>query len=213
VWFGPGKSRTGHATLKQVTDGRDDAWIRRQAKAVRDLGHRVYLSLMPEMNGSWYPGYSRDPAAFVTAWRRVHGLFAHAGVHNVTWVWAPNLSPGDWDRYYPGGAYVDVIGLSGYNGWGNRKPPAQLFGPFLTHYAGRKPLMIAETGTDSGPIPAATWITEMHSYLRDVAGPDYGVIAVCWFDADPSPYAWRLDQTPAAWQAWLALARDPYFGA
>ena len=53
----------------------------------------------------------------------------------------------------------------------------------------------------------------MHSYLEDVAGPEYGVIAVCWFDtADTDNHDWELDQTKASWQAWLSLARDPYFG-
>lgn len=52
----------------------------------------------------------------------------------------------------------------------------------------------------------------MRSYLHDVAGPRYRVIGVCWFDTDMNGYDWRVDQTSAAWRAWLALARDPYFG-
>ena len=79
--------------------------------------------------------------------------------------------------------------------------------------------MVVETGTNSGAGDpgqhigsAASYITGMARYLKAVAGPRYGVIAVCWFDADTNNgYNWRLDQTPSAWRAWLALASDPFF--
>jgi hypothetical protein len=221
TWYGPGKDRSDHRTLAEVNDGSDDAWIRSQAEAIKAFRHRIYLRLMPEMNGAWYRGFSGNPAAYIAAWRRVNRLFAQAGVGNVTWVWCPNITPGGWDQYYPGNAYVDVIGVDGFN---NSRYAyqgfEQIFAPFLTHYAGRKPLMIDETATDSGngdPAAgigsAASFIDGMHSYLKEVAGPRYGVIGVCWFDTNTSdPRNWRVDQTPAAWQEWLSLARDPYFG-
>jgi hypothetical protein len=221
TWYGPGKDSGDHRTLAEINNGQDDQRILRQAGAIRDFGHRIYLRVMPEMNGDWYLGFSGNPAAFIAAWQRIHRLFAQAGATNVTWVWCPNVTPSDWDRYYPGSAYVDVIGVDGFSntryGWQTFQ---QMFGPFLTHYAGRKPLMIDETATNSGagdPAAgigsAATYISGMRSYLKDVAGPRYGVIGVCWFDTDNiDSHDWRVDQTPAAWQAWLSLARDPYFG-
>ena len=214
AWFGPGKDPGDHTTLAEINNGREDTWIRRQAEAVKHFRKLIYLRLMPEMNGHWYPGYGAQPAAFIAAWRHIHDLFAQAGVHNVIWVWCPNLNPEDWDLYYPGNAYVDVIGVDGFNNslrlrWRSFE---QVFAPFLEHYAGRKPLMIAETATTSAHGSAASFIAAMHSYLKHVAGPRYGVIAVCWFDTDTvSFYNWRVDQTPAAWRAWLSLARDPYF--
>jgi hypothetical protein len=95
-----------------------------------------------------------------------------------------------------------------------------MFSGFLAHYAGRKPLMVVETATNSGggdPAAgigsAASYINGMHAYLKDVAGPRYGFVALCWFDTDNTDgIDWRVNQTPAAWQAWLSLARDPYFG-
>lgn len=222
TWYGPGKGSSYPHNLTEINDGSDDAWILRQAEAIKSFGHRIYLRLMPEMNGTWYQGYSGKPAAYVAAWRRVHGLFARAGADNVIWVWCPNVTPeNSWDPYYPGNAYVDVIGVDGFSnpayGW---QSFGQMFGPFLAHYAGRKPLMIGETATDSGigsPAAgigsAATFISGMRTYLKDTAGPSYGLIAVCWFDTDiEKGQNWRVDQTPGAWQAWLALGRDPYFG-
>jgi hypothetical protein len=95
-----------------------------------------------------------------------------------------------------------------------------MFGSFFTHYSGRKPLLVVETATNSGSGDqaagigsAASYINGMHTYLKDTAGPDYGVIGVCWFDTDNTDaFDWRLNQTAASWQAWLSLARDPSFG-
>jgi hypothetical protein len=212
TWYGPGNRQT----LAEINDGQEDAWIRRQAEAIKEFGRPIFLRLMIEMNGYWYRGYSGHPAAFIGAWRRIYGIFARVGASNVIWVWCPNVTPDNWDAYYPGNAYVDVIATDGYNWYGQGSPVSfeQIFGAFLRHFAGRKPLMIAETASEAGWGSAAAYINGMHIYLKDVAGPRYGVIAVCWFDTDVSGshLNWRLDQTPQAWKAWLALARDPYFG-
>jgi beta-mannanase len=223
AWYPPDKNPGSSSSLSQITSGADDAWITTQAQAIKAFGHKVYLRLMPEMNGNWY-GYSGDPAAFVAAWRHVYDVFARAGAANVVWVWCPNVTPSNWDAYYPGNAYVDVIGVDGFSNpeytWQTFQ---QMFGGFFAHFAKfapGKPQLVVETGTDSGAgVPAAgvgsaaSYINGMRSYLEQVAAPDYGVIGVCWFDTDTNNgYNWRVDQTSQAWQAWLAMARDPEFG-
>lgn len=221
AWYGPGKFASDPRTLAEVTDGSDDARITRQAEAIRAFGRPVWLRLMPEMNGTWYHGFSGHPAQYVAAWRRIHDLFRAAGATNVVWVWCPNLTPANWDPYYPGSAYVDVIGVDAFSNirYGYQTFE-QLFNGFFAHFAGRKPQMVVETATNSGNGDqslgigsAASYISGMASYLRSVGGPRYGVVAVCWFDVDNKDgFNWRVDQTPAAWQAWLAMARTPYFG-
>lgn len=215
TWYGPGKDRGDHRTLAEINDGSDDAWIMSQAEAIKQFGKPIFLRPMIEMNGTWYRGYSGQPAAYISAWRRIHNIFARAGASNVIWAWCPNNEPADWDSYYPGDSYVDIIGVDGYNWPSNPwQTFEQLFDPFLEHYAGRKPLMIGEVGTNATRGNEAAFIDEMHGYLKNVAGPRYGVVALCWFDSDISGGGtnWRVDQTPAAWKAWLALARDPYLG-
>jgi Glycosyl hydrolase family 26 len=223
AWYLPDKYTGSTASLSAIASGADDAWITTQAHAIKAFGHRVFLRLAPEMNGNWYR-YSGDPAAYVAAWRHVWTVFAQAGVTNVTWVWCPNLTPGNWDAYYPGKAYVDVIGVDGFSDvaytWQTFQ---QMFGGFFAHFAAfapGKPQMVVETATNSGAgAPAvgigsaASFISGMRSYLKDVAGPKYDVIGVCWFDTDTNNGEnWRVDQTSQSWQAWLTLARDPYFG-
>jgi hypothetical protein len=223
AWYLPDTNSGSVAGLGQIAAGDDDARIQAQARAVKALGHRVFLRLAPEMNGNWYK-YSGDPKAYVAMWRHVHDVFAKAGVTNVTWVWCPNINPDNWDAYYPGSAYVDVIGVDGFSNttytWQTFQ---QLFEGFFRHFAAfapGKPQLVVETATNSGAgIPAAgvgsaaSFISGMQAYLQDVAGPKYDVIGVCWFDSDTNNgYNWRVDQTPQAMQAWLTLARAPYFG-
>lgn len=87
------------------------------------------------MNGDW-TDFQPTPAArvpkphggsyaqFIAAWRRVVTVFRQAGVRNVQWVFNPTTDtyPGTTDvrLIYPGSAYVDVLGLDGYN-WGSGK--------------------------------------------------------------------------------------------
>jgi Glycosyl hydrolase family 26 len=223
AWYLPDKAVGSAPSLGEITSGADDVWITAQANAIKAFGHGVLLRLAPEMNGNWY-GYSGDPSAYVAAWRHVHDVFTRVGAANVTWVWCPNLSPANWDPYYPGARYVDVIGVDGFSNtiytWQKFQ---QMFDGFFAHFASfapGKPQLVAETATDSGEgVPAArvgsaaSFISGMRSYLKDVAGPKYDVVGVCWFDTDTNNgYNWRVDQTPGAWQAWLAMARDPYFG-
>jgi hypothetical protein len=223
AWYLPDKYTGSPASLSAITSGADDAWITTQAQAIKAFGHRVFLRLAPEMNGNWYH-YSGDPAAYVAAWRHIWDVFNQAGATNVTWVWCPNLTPGNWDAYYPGSAYVDVIGVDGFSNiaytWQTFQ---QMFGGFFAHFAAfapGKPQMVVETATNSGAgAPtvgigsAASFIAGMQSYLKDVAGPRYDVIGVCWFDTDTNNgINWRVDQTTQSWQAWLTLSRDPYFG-
>lgn len=222
AWYGPDKQPGNGHTLAEVTSGADDWWITQQAEAIKNFGHRVFLRLMPEMNGPWY-GYSRSPARFIAAWRHIHAVFARAGASNVSWVWCPNLGPADWDAYYPGNAYVDVVGVDAFS---NTRYTWQTFGKMLggffahmAEFTGHKPQMVVETATNSGNGDpsvdvgsAASYISGMASYLKTVGGPKYGVVAVCWFDAKDSGNDWRTNQTAAAWRAWLAMARDPFFG-
>lgn len=87
------------------------------------------------MNGNWY-GYSGDPAAYIAAWRHIWTVFADLRVTNVTWVWCPNLTPANWDAYYPGNRYVDVIGVDGFSNttytWETFQ---QMFAGFFAHFA------------------------------------------------------------------------------
>lgn len=111
--------------LSNISRGDFDTDIIRWATQLRDYGDTIYLRPMPEMNGYWIPWgglvNGNKPGDFVPAWRHVHDIFVAQGATNVKFVWAVNFgsSPrsmlNDITQYYPGDAYVDYIGINGYN--------------------------------------------------------------------------------------------------
>ncbi|KAI8830223.1 glycoside hydrolase superfamily [Chytriomyces cf. hyalinus JEL632] len=80
-------------------------------------GRNVYLRLAPEMNGDWFPAYSRKPAEYIAFWRKVHGV-VNGIAPQVAFVWGPNYhgpSTQDlYEPYWPGTEYVDWVGISLY---------------------------------------------------------------------------------------------------
>ena len=87
---------------------------------------RVYIRLAHEMNGNWYPWSAvvgGNSAALVSAmWQRAcAAIFSPKGsTATVQWIWARNnehAGSAHAESYYPGDAYVDWVGVDGYN-WG-----------------------------------------------------------------------------------------------
>jgi hypothetical protein len=211
----------------EINDGSHDALIRARANAVRDYGGPVMLAWAAEMNLDFTPWSGpqngNDPGAFIRAWRRIHDIFAAQGVRNVSWVWTPNAesspgafdltSPNNWRHYYPGDAYVDWVGIDGYN-WGNDiinkwRSLASFIGPIYRDYASRKPIMIAETACIQAGGDKAAWIDQARAWIKSHTG----IRAFVWFDQRSSAtHDWRIDSSPAALAAFKALSSDPVFG-
>lgn len=209
-----------------IIDGSQDALIRARAAAIAALGKPVFLRWGAEMNGDWYPWSGpqngNDPSQFVYAWRHIHDVFAAMGVTNVSWVWAPNADshPGgvdrtswnNWTSYYPGDPYVDWVGIDGYN-WGGSQWDSlgAIFGPVYNSYVGRKPIMIAETGSVETGGNKNAWIADAEGWIKSHGG----VRAFVYFDTDQSSSGldWRIDTSPSSLSAFKALATDPYFGS
>lgn len=209
-----------------IIDGSQDGIIEARAAAVKAYGKPVLLRWGAEMNGNWYPWSGPkngdDPSQFVAAWRHIHDLFAAEGATNVSWVWAPNADshPGltdasswnNWTRYYPGDTYVDWVGIDGYN-WGGSGWTSfgKIFEPLYDCYAGRKPIMIAETGSVQTGGNKAAWITGAQRWIETHGG----VRAFVYFDTNRSSSRlnWRIDSSARSLAAFKALATNIYFGA
>ena len=209
----------GDLDLDEILDGSSDEFITSQARRSRDYKHPMFLRFGIEMNTQVDGDYALRPKDFITAWHRVHQIFTSVGATNVSWVWSPNIdSDGGttWDDYYPGDSYVDWIGVDGYNTsyWGDgNRTFAQIFEPFLAHFAGRKPLMIGEFATDSSFGDAAHWVDDMGQWVQGNADK-YGLRALNWFDVDKqeSGNNWRVDQDPAVLEAWKRVVQREIFG-
>jgi hypothetical protein len=110
-------------------------------------------------NGGCFVGTNpaKYPGQFQSAWRAIRNIFEGSNpLTNVTYAWNPNItdygSHPDPAPFYPGAAYVDWIGIDGYN----KEAPSNNLPPgfemiFLSMYeeflpAG-KPFMVGETGS------------------------------------------------------------------
>lgn len=210
----PGYPNNGSQTAftdARIAAGAFDPFIRSWAHGLKQIGRPVLLRLDHEMNGNWYawsPGVNGNTAEqYVSMWRHVHDVFTREGATNVRWVWSPNAGT-PFSSLYPGNAYVDWVGLDGYN-WGgtNGWTPWQSFtSVFAASYrealalSGR-PLMIAETSSAEMGAPAGTskaaWITR--ALEAEVSQNFPRVRALVWFDQNNgNGQDFRIDSSAAS---------------
>jgi cellulose synthase (UDP-forming) len=176
--------------LRNIVDGKFDAYIHTWARALAAYGKPVRLRFAQEMNGNWYPWGAgtngNTPAEFVAAWRHVHDIFAAAGARNVQWVWSP--VSGAPKQYFPGVQYVNRLGVTCLNGgttafnegW---RSFAAICGESIQQLhtlAPALPIDLSEVGSAEAGGSKAAWITGMFAYLAH--HPE--VKSLIWFDLD-----------------------------
>lgn len=209
-------------TLEIIAAGTYDAYVATFAQAAKNWGNLVFLRFAHEMNGDWYPwdgyhnGEAAAPAKYIAAWRRLHDIFVQAGATNVRWVWSPNNQshPGStWNaavNYYPGDAYVDWIGIDGYNfGQGDWQSFEQLFAAaYATFESYGKPLMISEfASADDLVLSKADWITDAFLQIRT----NYQLLRIfVWFNKDKER-DWRVNSSAPALAAYKTALNNSYF--
>jgi hypothetical protein len=191
-------------TLGSIIAGRHDDYIRAWARTLRGFGGPVLLRFAQEMNGNWYPwseGVNGNRAGqFVAAWRHVHDIFAATGATNVKWVWSPVARFGRalGIAQYPGDAYVDVFGLSGFNGgsalpWSGWRSFSNLFSGALDtlhQLSPVKPIQISEVSTVAAGGDDRTWVRDMFAVVA--AHPQ--ITSLVWFDVAKQA-DWRLTRS------------------
>lgn len=204
---------TDTVSLDDINNGSQDAYIRSWAQGYAELGGEVYIRLFPEMNGDWTPWHG-DSGKLKQAWIRIVTLFREEGATNAKWVWSPNVTDeprtraNQMENYYPGDAYVDLMGIDGYN-WGSTRnwstwtPFEQLFVQAYNRLStlANKPIWIVETASTEHGGNKAMWIDEM---LSSNAFPR--VEAVIWFNEEKET-DWRLESSQssaAAFKNWFA---------
>jgi beta-mannanase len=155
-----------------ITSGQYDTYIRSVATAAKAWNGPILIRYGHEMNGNWYPWAAsvngNTPAAFVAAWQHVHTIFTTAGVANVKWVWCPNAGgPTPVAQVYPGDAYVDIVGMDGYN-FSGTSMPSSVFSSLLAQVqavAPSKPVVINETGTNEVSGNKGPWLQSLFEYV------------------------------------------------
>lgn len=198
--------------------GRYDAYISGFARAAAAWGRPLVVRLAHEMNlaryhwgteaGQYGPG---SPAIYQRMHRYVVDLCRREGAGNLLWAFCPNAESNPHPRwhgapwntataYYPGGDYVDIMGMDGYN-WGPTRTKAehgwdsrwlgfrQTFGELrgeLSALAPEKPLVVFETSSAARGGDRTAWLREA---LRDAGA--WRIRALVWFQVDKE-IDWRL---------------------
>ena len=204
----------GCESTAAVISGQDDGLITAYASALKGFGHPVLLRWFWEMNLKVPKDVncrgSGGPAGFVAAWKHVWGIFQLAGARNVAFVWCPGIGGGltEMDPYFPGAAYVDWIGVDGYDRTSQGQQAfANVFGAWYAAYSVYgKPLMIGETAAH--PDDQAAYLAGIESSLP-TQFPD--IKALIYFDAHGPDGPWELG--PSGLQALSRLATNPFFSA
>ena len=187
---------TWGAKLKTFLSGKDGVYGTSDDR-------RAYLRVGHEMNGDWYPwsadGVTTTAADTIAMWRRVHDkLVPGLGLDGtrLQWLWAVNasdLGPYTAEQYYPGDAYVDWVGIDGYNWgasqtWSVWQDPEAVLGPMRTRLrslAPTKPLAVSETASTSSTTSGSdlsaksAWITALFGWLAT-----NDIRLYCWFNDD-----------------------------
>jgi hypothetical protein len=189
---------------------------------LRDFDHPILVIFndLPEQEDAAAYG---TPEEYVRAWRRVVDAARAAGATNATWVWAlgSGAYPTEADDWYPGDEWVDWLGVTGFNYYGDGESPwrtfPSTFGGFREWSLGRdRPLLVVATSSDENsyvppdePRSKPTWIREALATLED--WPE--MQGLVWFDGDEpdSVHDWRVDTTPESLAAFRELAASPLF--
>ncbi len=212
--------------LQDIINGNWDSYIRARAAEFASVGAPIMVRWAHEFNGNWYPwgiaNNNSNPALYVSAYRRVHDLVVAAGATNVQWIWCfnndstPNSSFNDPAQSYPGDAYVDWVGVDGYN-WGlapSWDPAGNYWRSFDSMFssaysrargiAPRRPVMVGEYASTEDGGNKAQWVNDMSSVLNSGRYPD--LKSVVYFDQDKEE-RWSGTSSSAvqtAFRSWLS---------
>lgn len=205
--------------LENVAD--DQVFVRDMtayAKAITRKGRPFFFTTMHEMNiNVWEWGL--QPEAFKKVWRRMHDIFDQEGANEyATWVFEVYSSGSGMysenpERYYPGDAYVDWLGISGYSrNLNSRSANSSLSGVLHHTYAAMrkhhpdKPVMIAEFGK-TRDFSQSYWLKDAFKYIKNRPA----IKGACYWDSVME--AIRDDHTlsEASFKVLDQVLKDPYF--
>jgi hypothetical protein len=104
-----------------------------------------------EANGRWFWWGAGGPEPFKKLWRLMFENFTvKHHLNNLLWVFSPGAET-DLAAWYPGDAYVDIVGADHYPLDGNHEPAKDIFDELTTLTRGQKFIALGE----NGPVPAA----------------------------------------------------------
>ena len=166
-----------------------------------DDDRRVFIRLAHEPNGTWYPwsaSSENSPNDYIAMWQRTHQQLRDIGLDSthVQWIWTVNnVDIGEYsaEQYYPGDAYVDWLGIDGFNwgtdySWSRWQSPPEIFESMryrLGQLAPNKPVALPEVASTSGNtfgtdnFAKDAWVEQLAQYVQDA-----DIRMMSWFNQD-----------------------------
>lgn len=136
------------------------------AKQLKKYEGPVILIPFSELNGNWTPWSGtkngNTPELAVRAFQYVHGFFSDAPNVQIGWavnsVSVPQTAENQIANYYPGDAYVDIVGVDGFNMDNPWLSFDEIFSDSLNTVSQyNKPVFIFSFGSAEGP-QKADWL-------------------------------------------------------
>jgi mannan endo-1,4-beta-mannosidase len=140
-----------------------------QLQTLQNAGVVVLYRTLHEMNGNWYWWSMGTTTQYRKLWQmEFNYLTKTKGLHNLLFTWTPSAGIGNYARYYPGAAYVDITGLDLYATInGAPVPRAGGYNELTTQVAPSKPFGL----TEYGPLdPTNTGSFTQQDYYQLIVG-------------------------------------------
>lgn len=175
---------------------RDIDYIAALLKALQDQQVPVIWRPLHEAAGGWFWWGAKGPEPLKALWHLMYDrMVNHHGLTNLIWVWT--REPND-DSWYPGDAYVDLIGRDIYKD-GDHSSQTLEFSDMNNRYGGEKMLALTETGSfpdaDKLVQDGATWSWYMPWYGAYTRDSRYNSLDL-WKKMFAHDYVITLDEMP-----------------
>ena len=196
-----------------ILSGKYDKYFKSFAGQCRSYGNEIILIPFEEVNGDWYPwsGTKNNNSAekHILAYRLLKSYFKE--VPNVKFGWTINSDsvPSDPQNslgvYYPGGNYVDIVGVNGFNFNDPWMSFSQIFDQTLRDLEKyQKPIMIFSMASAEGN-KKADWI-------KDAFGVQVNkyknLVGWIWFNENKEK-DWRIWSSESSLKAFIESLPTP----
>ena len=119
------------STIREISEGGYDNQLNQMAQIYKRWldnggGRKAMFAPFQEMNGEWVPYYSEEENSdqrqqiYIDSYYYIQNIFSENGVDRsqVWWVFSPNgwsWPEDNFEYYYPGDDFVDLVGFAAYN--------------------------------------------------------------------------------------------------
>ena len=189
--------------LKDITRGDYDENIGKVTRLLSGFQGKFFISWGHEMDQDItkrYPWSGSDPKLFISAYRYFTDKLRKGVSNEIRMIWSPVCKQGC-ERYWPGGDYVDYIGMPVYSYpewdrsyYGHIRSFRSWFGEKYSLVSSfNKPVIIMEMGVTGSTDYQVYWLQEAFTELKTTPS----VKAVLFYHSKDIPNAWGTNvQTP-----------------